>query len=252
MSVFISIITIVRNNADQLSHTLESVRGQYMSPCEHIIVDGESDDDSVEICRKYAASAPYPVKIISRPPKGVYDALNHGIDISTGDVTALLHGGDEYASPEILQLMCREFELREDVELIYADIVYKKKNGTDGRRYSGAYFTPKSLKWGFMFPHPSMFVRTRLYARHGAYSTHYKVAGDYEWLVRVILNASEPILYMNRSVVRMSSGGVSTRIFNRLFVTPAEKWLALRRNGIKVSPLRMLGRYAYVLRNRKI
>lgn len=250
----ISLITIVRDGGKTIEETLASVLRQTVCPAEHIIVDGESADNTLELCYSYSNRAPYPVRILSRPPAGVYDALNVGIEGAGAGVVGVLHAGDRLASADVLESYTEKFSAMPDIGILYADIVYLKKDGSRGRYYSGELFSPRSLKQGFMFPHPSMYVRRSLYDKYGLYATDYKIAGDFEWIVRTVLKAGEQALYLEKCVVEMAPGGLSSRLSSRLSVTPVEKMRALRANGFSASPLRMAGRYFYALqtiKNRK-
>ncbi|MCM1075671.1 MAG: glycosyltransferase [Ruminococcus sp.] len=184
----ISIITPTLNNANGLWQTLTSIKAQTTAPFEHIIVDGNSDDDTIAVCRKYAEGVTYSVKIIRAAPGGMYDAVNRGLKEVSGDIVGLLHPCDIFASEAVLQRIHDAFDSDEELDMAYSDIVYIKASGASGRYYSGRPFRPGLLKWGYMFPHPSMYVRKHLFDTVGIYSTQYKVAGDFEWLVRVLLN----------------------------------------------------------------
>lgn len=243
----ISLVTIVREGEATLPDTLRSVEAQTCPPAEHVIVDGMSADGSVALCRDYAARVPWPVTILSRPPRGVYDALNAGLAAVHGEVVGLLHGGDRFASPSVLETVVGAFEADQNLMLAYADIRYMKPSGRPGRYYSGAGFTPSMLKWGCMPPHPSVYVRRSLLRRYGPYAVDYRVAGDFEWLVRALLGGGERSRYLPLCAVLMGPGGISTSLHNRLFVTPREKLRALRSNGFRLCPLRMAGRYAFAL-----
>ena len=137
---------------------------------------------------------------------------------------------------------------RKETPLLYADIHYEKTDGTRGRHYSGRPFAPAKLKQGFMPPHPSVYVRTGVYRRHGLFREDMTVAADFEWLVRVLLSANEKATYLPLDMVAMHTGGVSESLRRRLFLTPKEKWRALRLNGHRVCPLRLLGRYIYLFK----
>lgn len=243
----ISLVTITRDCGAALRETLGSVAAQTWAPAEHIIVDGMSADGTLALCREYAASVTYPVKIMSREPHGVYDALNCGISASSGPVTGSLHGGDRFAGPAILETMSKTFESDPDLMLAYGDIRHTSRSGKPGAYYSGDGFRPGLLKWGFMPPHPSVYCRRELFERHGLYTTDFLVAGDFEWLARVLLKEGERSRYVPVCAVIMAPGGLSTRPRNRLLVTPREKVHALRRNGVRVCPLRMAARYVFAL-----
>ena len=243
----ISLVTPVLNCAGSLERTLRSVLAQSLCPAEHIIVDGMSTDGSTEICLRYKASAPYPVRILRREPRRASDALNAGFAECRHEITGLLHGADLFPKGNVLEKMQGAFEADPALQVAYADIRYLDVKGKPGRYYSGRPFRPSLLKWGYMFPHPSMYVRRALFSRYGPYATDYLIAGDFEWLVRVLLKGGEKYGYVPVCAVLMNPGGVSARTGNRLRVTPREKLKALRANGIHVCPLRLVGRYAFAL-----
>lgn len=243
----ISLVTITRDCGAALRETLESVAAQTWAPAEHIIVDGMSADGTLALCREYAADAPYPVRILSREPQGVYDALNCGVKAATGAIIGTLHGGDRFASPLILETMAMTFESDPDLMLAYGDIRYMSRTGTPASYYSGDGFRPGLLKWGFMPPHPSVYCRRELFERHGLYTTDFLVAGDFEWLARVLLKEGERSRYVPVCAVLMAPGGLSTRPRNRLLVTPREKLRALDHNDVRVCPLRMAARYIFAI-----
>lgn len=243
----ISLVTITRDCGAALRGTLESVAMQTRLPAEHIIVDGMSSDDTLPLCREYASCAPYPVRILIRKPQGVYDALNCGVKAATGAIIGTLHGGDRFASPLILETMAKPFERDPGLMAAYGDIRHMSLAGKPAGYYSGNGFRPGLLKWGFMPPHPSVYCRMELYERHGLYDTGFRVAGDFEWLARVLLIGGERSRYIPVCAVLMAPGGLSTRLRNRVLVTPREKVHALRRNGVRVCPLRMSARYVFAL-----
>lgn len=243
----ISLVTLCLNNGTTLRRTLESVKAQTVRLHEHIIIDGFSDDDSMDICREYQKEVSYPVHLIQTPPKGVYDALNRGLSECTGDVAGLLHAADTFASSDVLERMAAAFARDPELELTYADIVFVNADGQRGRYYSAKRFQPRWLKWGFAFPHPSMYVRRELFSRFGLYRTDMIVAGDFEWIVRAVLNGGVRHRYIPMCVVEMSKGGLSTDRRNILSRNPREKLQALRINGHRVCPLRLALRYLFAL-----
>lgn len=245
----ISLITPVLNAGEALEQTLQSVEAQTLHPYEHIIVDGLSTDGSLERLKEYAARVPYTVRILSCPPKGVYNALNQGFNEADGDVLGLLHGGDRFASAGVLSEYASAFCDHPEVPLVYADIRYFREDGKSGRYYSGAPFRPSLLKWGYMFPHPSMYIRRRLWDEYGPYREDYTIGADFEWIVRILLAGGETARYLPLLSVEMQPGGLSSRWRHRLCTTPREKLRALRTNGFPTCPLRLLARYLYALPN---
>lgn len=244
----ITLITTVRGNDTSLPATLDSVLAQSRKPDEHIIVVGEDGSGSVlgEV-REYARRAPYAVNILRREPNGVYDAINAGLERASCDIVGLLHAKDRFASDTVLERMAGAFDQDGELQIAYADIVYERPDGRPGRYYSACGYKPVMLKWGIMPPHPSVYVRRSLFGQYGMYPTDYRVAGDFEWLVRTFLKGGERHRYLPLCAVRMAVGGLSSKWCNRFMVTPREKLRALRANGYKVCPLRMAARYAFAL-----
>lgn len=247
----LSLITLVYNGGSALVDTLESVACQSVCPDEHVIVDGGSVDGSIDVCKAYAARVSYDVRLLHREPRGIYDALNYGLSVSKGDILGALHSGDCFASSVVLERVMKEFSSSESVSspgFVYGDIVYMNRRGGRGRYYSGAYYSFKSLKRGYMCPHPTVYARRELFEICGLYNSAYKVAADFEWLVRVMLKAGECGSYLPLLMVKMQSGGISSKLYHRLFTTPSEKYRALRSNGVSVNPLVLAGRYFYAFK----
>lgn len=245
----ISLITPVLNEHETLSETLNSVLNQSVYPHEHIIVDSGSTDGSLEIIEAYKRKAPYPVKVIKTPAEGVYAALNTGNSLATGDIIGLLHGDDFYSSHQLIEFVSSTFARDSEIELLYGDVHYVNKRGARKRYYSGAHFSPKTLLEGFAFPHPSMYIRRSLWEKIGPYDTGLRIAADYEWAVRATLIHKAKILYLPLDMVAMHEGGLAFQWTNRLFQHIPERRRALRQNGIRVSVLRLLGRYLYLFRH---
>lgn len=243
----ISIVTVTRNDSAGLTATLQSVLSQLTHPYEHIIVDGSDTDESMQICRQYAEQAPYSVVAIHSEPRGVYEAINRGISAATGELIGLLHGADRYTSERVLRFISEQYSSHPGTGIFYGDVVYSTPTGKYTRYYSGADFSTASLKWGFLFPHPSMYVHRSIYERYGLYNTDYSNAADFEWLVRTLLKNGENALYLPVCVVNMSTGGQSAKWRHRVSKNITEKLRALRTNGYRLCPLRMIGRYRHAI-----
>lgn len=243
----ISLVTIVKNEAAALRRLLGSGLAIPESVATHIIVDGDSTDGSLEICRNYARTAPRCVKVLNQKGTGIYDALNQGFDAAPDEIIGLLHANDRFANPDVLQQIRQMFEEDSSLELVYANLYFENEKGKIVRRYSASRFTPEKLKDGFMPPHSTIYVRRSLWQRVGHYDCRYIIGADFEWLVRAMLKEKAVCRYLPVDMVAMSSGGISSRFINRIWRTPCEKWLALRRNGFDVSPFRLLKRYFHLL-----
>lgn len=245
----ISLVSPVLNEARTLQDTLSSVLAQTRSPFEHIIVDGGSTDGSLQIIEQYISRAPYPVILIQTPPTGVYAALNTGYNAATGNAIGLLHGDDFFSSPQVLEFVEVAMKRYPNVELFYGDVHYVDKLNRRARYYSGAHFQPSTLLKGFTFPHPSMYVRRRLWNRLGPYDESYRTAGDYEWITRATLKNRTRILYLPLDMVAMHEGGLAFQWSNRLFHNIVEKRKALLKHGFKAPLWRLMGRYLFLFKH---
>lgn len=242
----VSVITVCRNAGDFLLPTLKSIAAQKGAEFESIIVDGASTDGSVDVIKSFAAESAFPVKWVSEPDEGVYAALNKGIMMATGDVVGLLHAGDRFTDPYILQGVSASF-IDPAIDYLYGDVKYVEySTGRCCRNYRSDRFQPRMLLDGFAPPHPSLYVRRELFDSVGMYSEDYKVAADFEFFVRLTLVNQSRGRYLPAVMVNMEPGGLSSRPVNRFWNNNKEKLRALRQNGYRVMPLRLLLRYLYL------
>ena len=249
----ISIITATYNSAKTLQDTINSVLSQDYADFEHIIVDGNSKDDTVEIIRSNAERyKPGQLKWISEPDKGIYDAMNKGISMATGDVVGLLNSDDFYASDNILSTIAHAMENDKDVDAVYGDVCYVKSNDTSKlvRYYSSRYFRRFNMHFGFMPAHPSFYCRRHVYEGHqiaeGKYfDTSYKVASDFEFLVRTIYVSRIRTLYINKVFVTMRVGGASSSGVASHKAIFTDHLRALKRNKVYSNSLMLAMRYPF-------
>lgn len=233
----VSLITITYNNAAGLERTLASVHAQsYRGELEHIIVDGESTDDTAEVLRRYNGKC----TVVRRPARGVYDAINGGLEACTGDVVGLLHSGDVFCADNVLDLVANYMERHTETHFVYGNILR-----ANGRRYSGARASRRSLLCGFAPPHPSLYIRRAAQMSVGLYRDDYITAADYEMMIRLFFNEGLRGQYLPVDFVTMSAGGLSTRFINRLWVNNRERLRALRQNSLPASPLALIRHYFY-------
>lgn len=246
----ISIITVCLNEADSIMATLESVKMQNYYDIEHIIVDGGSTDSTWCIAEEYARQAAYHVKVVRQQSKGaIYAALNEGIAIAEGDIVATLHANDRYESAEELSQIAKVF-MTYDVAIVYGNVRYFKLSNPlkTVRRYSAKHFRRESLLDFFAPPHPATFIKRDVFCRYGAYSVDYLIAADFELMVRLILVKNLKIKYIDRCVVAMSTGGLSTSLQHVLFTNVQEKRRALQQNNQKCRWISVLKRYLYTFK----
>ncbi len=244
----ISVITATRNNAATLDATIQSVMNQTHTDIDYIIVDGASTDNSLDIIRRWAELYPERIRYISEPDSGVYNAINKGIRMAQGDIIGTLHGNDRFTSADILSRINTSFESPE-VNFIYGDIHYiNPRTGKTGRHYSAARFTPSSLLNGIAPPHPTLYMRSCILQSIGLYKEDYLIAADFDMFIRLCLIHKIPGTYLPFDMVEMTTGGLSTRLYHRIFTNNREKLRALRENSLKISLFSILKRYLYALK----
>jgi glycosyltransferase involved in cell wall biosynthesis len=245
--VKISIITATYNSAATVRDTLESVSRQDYSDIEHIIIDGLSKDETLDVVSDF----PHVSRSISEKDGGIYDAMNKGINMTKGDIVGILNSDDFYADEKVLSRVAKVFQTT-GCEAVYADLQYvDKKDVTRVKRNwrSGSY-KPGSFEWGWMPPHPTFFVRRELYEKFGLFNLSLRSAADYELMLRFIHRHKVKLEYIPAVIVKMRMGGVSnSSVFNR-FKASREDRMAWEINSLKpnfftffLKPARKLGQY---------
>jgi glycosyltransferase involved in cell wall biosynthesis len=230
MSLHISVITAVFNRAATLGESLRSVHSQRWPEIEHIVIDGGSTDGSLAILDQHKSRI---AKIVSEPDGGLYDALNKGIRQASGDVIGFMHADDEFATPHALARVAQAFE-DPDIGAVYGDLVYVKKNDVSRvvRYWRAGQYQRTQLTQGWMPPHPTFYVRREVYSRFGGFDTRYRIAADYENMLRILWRGRIKAAYIPEVLVRMRVGGISNMsIFNMLHKS-REDYAAMRENGI--------------------
>lgn len=237
----ISLITATYNSAATIAGCIASVNTQSYPNIEHIIVDGASKDQTLEIIH----SMPNRVtRIVSEPDRGIYDAMNKGIQLATGDVIGILNSDDFFTSNEVIEKIVSAFE-RHPVDGVYGDICFVKPTNLKKivRYYSAAFFKPAMLRFGFMPPHPSVYVQREKYQELGLYQTDYKIAADYELLIRYLNVNQLKTRYLNFCVVTMRTGGDSTRNLKSNWILNKEIVRGCRENGIYTNMMILSFKY---------
>ncbi|HKP32974.1 MAG TPA: glycosyltransferase family 2 protein [Chitinophagaceae bacterium] len=228
----ISIITVTYNSASTLRDTLESVKNQDYPYIEHILVDGGSTDGTLSLIKSYDYISDY----ISERDKGLYDAINKGIKRCTGDVVGILNSDDFFPSPNIVSRIVEEFK-KKDVDAVYGDIAFVRPENLQKvvRYYSSGNFRPKKFAYGYMPAHPSFYVKRKCYEEFGLYKLDYKIAADYELLMRFIFTYNITTSYVPDVFVYMRTGGVSNKNFFSRYVLNKEIIKACKENGVNTN-----------------
>ena len=243
----ITIVTTTYNSASTLRDTMESVLAQTHKDIEYWVIDGGSEDDTLGLIKEYEPLFDGRMKWISEPDNGLYDALNKGISRATGDVVGILNSDDFYTSPTVLEQVAAGFT--DGVDAVYGDIHFVRPSDLDKcvRYYSSKLFRPWALRFGFMPAHPSFYVRREVYERCGGYALDYKLAADYDMMVRLLYKEKIRCRYLSVDMVTMRTGGMSTKnVRNRLLLTK-EDAKACRRYGLYSNFLMCSCKYAVKL-----
>jgi glycosyltransferase involved in cell wall biosynthesis len=225
----ISIITAVFNRAATIGHALDSVRAQTFADTEHLIIDAQSTDGTLDAIRHRRIPA---VRLISEPDGGIYDALNKGMSLARGEIIGLVHSDDFLAHTQVLERVAQAFS-DPLVDAVYGDLDYVAADdpGHIIRHWRAGSFTPQKLRLGWMPPHPTLFVRRRVFETFGAYDTRYRIAADYDAVLRWFGGGIRSV-YIPEVLVKMRAGGESNRSLERILLKSREDLAALRKNKI--------------------
>lgn len=208
----ISIVTAAYNSGKTIADTFKSVLRQSYLDYEYIVVDGCSKDNTIDVIMEYEPRFKGKMRWVSEPDKGIYDAMNKGIKMATGDVVGIINSDDFFTSNEVLESVAKEFGKDYSLDAIYGDIHFVKDEDLTKctRYYSSSYFRPWLLRFGFMPAHPSFYVRKEVYERHGLYDLQFRTSSDFEMMVRLFGKNKIKSKYINMDFVTMRAGGEST------------------------------------------
>lgn len=242
----VSIITVCFNSAATLRDTIESVLAQNYDAIEHVIVDGASTDETLVIANEYRSRLG---ALISEPDKGLYDAMNKGVKAATGDIIGILNSDDFFESNDVISEVVKKFESTPEADLVFGDVVFVSPDDLDTvtRFYQAGHFRPWKLRFGWMPPHPATYVRKKAYAQVGEYRLDMKIAADYEMFVRWLLVNRCQYAWVDKVIVRMRTGGVSTSGLKSSLLLNREIVKACRRNGIYTNLLLVLSKIPFKL-----
>lgn len=227
----ISIITVCYNSKAFIASAINSVITQDVGDIEYIIVDGASKDGTVSIVDSFGDCVTH---FVSEPDKGIYDAMNKGLALATGDVIGILNSDDFYPNPSVIADVVQAFADNPDVDMVLGnvDFVHPDDLTRPVRFYSSFNFKPWKMRFGFMPAHPAAFIKRSAYKKVGPYTLGYKIGADFEWFVRAFLVHKLSYVKLNKTLVRMREGGVSTSGLKSYWVSSKEQLRALRENGV--------------------
>ncbi len=237
----VSIVTVVYNGEATIKDTVKSVLAQDYPDIEHIIIDGASTDGTMQVIRAYGDRI---TQVVSEPDQGIYDAMNKGIKLATGDVVGILNSDDFYANSDVISTVVKRFEVSQ-ADSVFGDLVFVKPHSLDQvvRYYSSAKFHPKQFAAGWMPAHPTFFVKRWAYEQYGLFKTDYEIASDYELLIRFLAKHQLSYSYIAKVMVKMRAGGVSTKNLRSNWVLNREIVRGCAENGIPTNMMRVLSKY---------
>lgn len=227
----ISIITVCFNSELFISSAINSVLYQDYFNVEYIIVDGASNDSTISIVNTYSDQI---ARFITEPDNGIYDAMNKGLALASGDVICILNSDDFYPRVDVISQVVQEFKANPTSLIVLGNIDFVRPADLSKpvRFYSSFGFAPWKMRFGFMPAHPAAFVKRSAFQRVGNYKLGYKIGADFEWFVRALVVHRLPYIKINQTLVRMREGGVSTSGFKSYWVSSKEQLRALRDNGL--------------------
>ena len=227
----ISLITLTKNSEGTLGSTIKSIRNQNTKIFENIFIDCISKDNTLKIIKSSNLNA----KIISEKDKGIYDAFNKGIKNSTGDIIGFLNSDDTFYDKKSLQLISEAFD--DNTDCVYGDLVYTDNNEKIKRVWKGSQFKKGTFKKGWMPAHPTFYCRRSVYEKYGLYNDTYKIAGDFELMLRFFEKHNIRSKYIPHTLVNMKVGGTSNAGIKSKIDILKEEFRAFKENDIPISKL---------------
>jgi len=243
----ISIITVVYNNEKTIKDAIQSVLGQSYSDIEYVIIDGNSKDNTVNLINEYKERLGY---FITEKDKGLYDAMNKGIKACTGDVIGILNSDDLYQDLDVINDVMQQFNNDSELDILYGDLVYVKNDNANKivRNWKSKSYYNNFFENANVPPHPALFVRSKVYKEVGLFNLDYKLAADYEFMLRVFKKHHFKSKYINRLIIKMRLGGATNQSFTNIVSQNKEILKAWKNNRLKapfyLMPLRIFRRLA--------
>lgn len=237
----ISIVTVVYNGEATIASAVDSVLGQDHPDVEYIVIDGASKDRTLEILKGYGDKI---AVLVSEPDKGIYDAMNKGLALATGDVIGILNADDYYTESQVLSSVARQMDAA-GTEALIGDLVFVKPERLDKvvRYYSSRNFSLRKFECGDMPPHPTFFVRRTVYDRLGNFDTCFRICADFDLLLRFLYIAKVSYTYLPKVMVTMRMGGISNQGLRSKLKLNREIMHSMRKNGLPSGPLRVYSKY---------
>ena len=233
----ISLITITYNSISTISDTITSILNQTYTDLEYIIIDGASKDNTLSIVKEYESLFNGRMKWISEPDKGIYDAMNKGIHMATGDIIGILNSDDLFMDNNVLKDVVQAFKCN-NIDSIYGNLKFVDANDTNKivRTWVGSQHTPGAFMKGWHPAHPTFYVRREVYEKYGVFDTSFDVSADFELMLRFIEKNQISNFYLDRYLIKMRMGGESTGSIKKIIIGNKNIMRAFKKNGFNVSP----------------
>ena len=236
----VSIITVCFNSESTIENTIKSVLNQNYHDIEYIIVDGNSNDNTLKIIDKYGNKIS---KYISEDDLGIYDAMNKGLKISSGEIVGVLNSDDVFVDTNIISRIVSEFILNSQLDFVYGDVSFVDKSNYIIRKYSSSKWSDKKLSYGYMPAHPTFYCKKKLFHHFGFFRTDFKIAADFELITRFCTSTKLKYSYIPDVLVCMSIGGISTKGIRSTFIINREIKYACKLNSLRTNYFRLYLRY---------
>lgn len=233
--MLVSIITVCFNNRKFIPVAIESVLNQTYSDIEYIVIDGGSTDGTVDIIKSYGNRI---TKFISEPDRGIYDAMNKGLKLASGSIVGLLNSDDLYIDNHVISTVVEKFK-QSSCDVLYGDLYYVNADNPERiiRKWHTGYYVPDSFKKGWHPPHPTFYVSKHIYDKYGYFDLEFKLAADFELMLRFLEKHHVKSFYIPKPLIRMRMGGTTSKSIKNIINQNIECYKAFRKNGIGVSRL---------------
>jgi glycosyltransferase involved in cell wall biosynthesis len=210
--------------------TIDSVNNQSYSSIEHILIDGKSSDETVDIFKNFAKRD---IKYLSEPDQGIYDAMNKGISIANGEIIGFLNSDDSFMHKEVIANIVNGFN--KGYDLVHGNLIFVDDNGKEKRFWNSTGFKPEDFLKSMSPAHPTFYCKKSVADSLGGFDVDYEVAGDIDFMIRAVLLKNYSLFHIDDTLVKMKLGGVSTQSFKSLIVITSEVWKSFKKNNVSYS-----------------